>query len=50
MRKNPLIKHRNYTFTPEDIFSEAFLQADILIQKDIPDNKKISRLWYLFNR
>ena len=50
MRKNPLIKHRNYTFTPEDIFSEAFLIADSLIQRDIPDNKKISKLWYLFNK
>lgn len=51
MRKNPLLRHKNYTYTKDDIFSEAFLIGDaILLRKDIPDEKKISKLWYLFNR
>ena len=51
MRKNPLLRHKNYTFTKDDILSEAFLIWDeILLRKDIPDEKKISKLWYLFNR
>lgn len=51
MRKNPLLRHKNYTFTKDDILSESFMIADeILLRKDIPDEKKISKLWYLFNR
>lgn len=51
MRKNPLLKHNYNTYTPEDIKSEAFLIADwILLREDIPDFKKISKLWYLFNK
>lgn len=51
MRKNPLLRHKNYTFTKDDILSEAFLIWDnILLRKDVPDEKKISKLWYLFNR
>lgn len=51
MRRNPLLRHKNYTFTKDDILSEAFLIWDnILLRKDIPDEKKISKLWYLFNR
>ena len=51
MRKNPLLRHKNYTFTKDDILSEAFLIWDeILLREDIPDEKKISKLWYLFNR
>ena len=52
MRKNPLLRHnRNYTYTKDDILSEAFLIWDnILLRSDIPREKKISKLWYLFNR
>lgn len=51
MRKNPLLRHKNYTFTKDDILSESFLIADgIILRKDITDEKKISKLWYLFNR
>lgn len=51
MRKNPLMKHTNYTYTPDDILSEAYLLWDKLLTKtNVPDNKKISRLWYLFNK
>lgn len=50
MRRNPLMKHRNYTYTPEDIQSEAFLIAENIIQKNIPEAKKISKLWFLFNK
>ena len=51
MRKNPLLKHNYLTYTPEDILSEAFLIADDIILKEwIPEYKKISKLWYLFNR
>jgi hypothetical protein len=51
MRKNPLLRHKNYTFTKDDILSESFMIADeILLREDIPDEKKISKLWYLFNR
>ena len=42
MRKNPLLRHKNYTFTKDDILSEAFLIWDgILLRKDIPDEKKV---------
>ena len=51
MRKNPLMKIKNYTYTKDDIHSEAFMLADaIILRKDIDDKKKISKLWYLFNR
>lgn len=51
MRKNPLMKHNYETYTPEDIKSEAFMIADaILLREDIPEFKKISKLWYLFNK
>lgn len=51
MRKNPLLRHKNYTFTKDDILSESFMIADeILLREDVPDEKKISKLWYLFNR
>lgn len=51
MRKNPLLRHRNYTFDIEDILSEAFLIADeIILRKDITDQKKVSKLWFLFNK
>lgn len=51
MRKNPLLRHKNYTYTKDDILSEAFLIWDnILLREDISDEKKISKLWYLFNR
>lgn len=51
MRKNPLLRHKNYTFTKDDILSESFLIADnIILRKDVTDEKKISKLWYLFNR
>lgn len=51
MRRNPLLRHKNYTFTKDDILSESFMIADdILLRKDISDEKKISKLWYLFNR
>ena len=51
MRKNPLLKHNFVTYTSDDIKSEAFMIADnILLREDIPDFKKISKLWYLFNK
>ena len=52
MRKNSLLRHnRNYTYTKDDILSEAFLIWDeLLLRTDIPDEKKISKLWYLCNR
>lgn len=51
MRRNPILKMRNGTYTAEDIKSEAFMLADsIILNKDIPQYKKIARLWYLFNR
>lgn len=51
MRKNPLLRHKNYTYTKDDILSESFLIADnIVLREDIADEKKISKLWYLFNR
>lgn len=51
MRKNPLLRHKNYTFTKDDILSESFLIADsIVLREDIANEKKISKLWYLFNR
>ena len=51
MRKNPLLKRNYLTYTTEDILSEAFLIADeILLRKDISEEKKVSKLWYLFNR
>ena len=51
MRKNPLMKIKNYTYAKEDICSEAFMLADkIILRKDIDDKKKISKLRYLFNR
>lgn len=51
MRKNPLLRHKNTTFTRDDILSEAFMLADTLLTRtDIDEKKKISKLWYLFNR
>lgn len=51
MRKNPLLRHKNYTYTKDDILSESFLIADnIILREDIADEKKISKLRYLFNR
>lgn len=51
MRKNPLLRHKNYTYTKDDILSESFLIADnIILREDIANEKKISKLWYLFNR
>ena len=51
MRKNPLLRHKNYTYTKDDILSESFLIADnILLREDVANEKKISKLWYLFNR
>lgn len=51
MRKNPLLKHNFVTFTRDDILSEAFMLADdIILNESIPTYKKISRLWYLFNK
>jgi len=51
MRKNPLIRCKNYTYDKDDVYSEAFLLADtIILRKDLPEEKKISKLWYLFNR
>ena len=51
MRRNPLLKVKNYTYTKEDILSEAFMIADEMILDDsISYNKKITRLWYLFNK
>ncbi len=51
MRKNPLLHHKNYTYTKEDILSESFLIAEeIILREDIANEKKISKLWYLFNR
>ena len=51
MRKNPLLHYKNYTFTKDDILSESFLIADnIILKENVSDEKKISRLWYLFNR
>ena len=49
-KRNPLLKHENYTYTKEDILVEMFLIADKILQKNVSDNKKISRLWYLFNK
>jgi hypothetical protein len=51
MRKNPLLRHKNYTDTKDDILSESFLIADnIILREDVANEKKISKLWYLFNR
>lgn len=51
MRKNPILKSQNYTYTVDDIHSEAFLLADAIIMRtDVDDNKKISKLWFLFNK
>ena len=51
MRKNPLLRIKNNTYTKDDILSEAFLLADnIILREDLKDDKKISKLWYLFNR
>lgn len=51
MRKNPLLRHKNYTYTKDDILSESFLIADnIILREDVANEKKISKLWYLFNR
>ena len=51
MRRNPLLKVKNYTYTKEDILSEAFMIADeMILDKKIPYNKKVTRLRYLFNR
>ena len=51
MRKNPLLRIKNNTYTKEDILSEAFLLADdIILREDLSNEKKISKLWYLFNR
>ena len=51
MRKNPLLRIKNNTYTKEDILSEAFLLADnIILRDDLKNEKKISKLWYLFNR
>lgn len=51
MRKNPLLRLKNNTYTKEDIWSEAFLIADdIILREDIPEYKKIAKLWYLFNK
>lgn len=51
MRKNPLLWHNNYTYTRDDIISESFLLADeIILNNNVSYNKKVSRLWYLFNR
>lgn len=51
MRKNPIMRMKNNTYTIEDIKSEAFLLADeIILNKEIPQYKKIARLWYLFNK
>jgi len=51
MRKNPLLRNTNPTFTKDDILSEAFMIWDvILLREDISDKKKISKLWFLFNR
>lgn len=51
MRNNPIIKMKNVTYTKDDILGEAMLLADaIILREDIDDVKKISKLWYLFNR
>lgn len=51
MRNNPIMKMKNVTYTKDDILWEAMLLADaIILRKDIDDVKKISKLWYLFNR
>ena len=51
MRRNPLLKVKNYTYTKEDILSEAFMLADeMILDNKVPYNKKITRLRYLFNR
>lgn len=51
MRNNPIMKMKNVTYTKDDILWEAMLLADaIILREDIGDVKKISKLWYLFNR
>lgn len=51
MRNNPIMKMKNVTYTKDDILWEAMLLADaIILREDIDDVKKISKLWYLFNR
>ena len=51
MRRNPLLKVKNYTYTKEDILSEAFMLADeMILDNKVPYNTKITRLRYLFNR
>lgn len=51
MRNNPIMKMKNVTYTKDDILGEAMLLADaIILREDIDDVKKISKLWYLFNR
>lgn len=51
MRKHPLLKNDYDTYTKDDIYSEAFLFADrIVMRQDIDDKKKVSKLWFLFNR
>lgn len=51
MRRNPLLRMKNCTYTKEDLTDEAFMLADaIILREDIDDVKKISKLWYLFNR
>lgn len=51
MRRNPLLRRNYLTYTADDIYSEAFLIADeIILRDDIPEEKKISKLWYLFNK
>lgn len=51
MRKSPLLRVKTDTYTIEDVLSEAFLLADnIILRDDIDNKKKISKLWFLFNK
>lgn len=51
MRRNPILRIKNNAYTIDDIYSEAFLFGDkIVTNKNIDDKKKISRLWFLFNK
>ena len=44
------MKIKNSVYTPGDVLSEAILIADDILQRPIPREKKISKLWFLFNR
>lgn len=51
LRKNPLLRVDFNTFTKDDIYSECFMIADkLMLRNDIDDKKKVSRLWFLFNK